>query len=261
MPSLRRDYVINSSTILITGGTGSLGQALVKKLLAEYIPQKIIVLSRNEHKQVEMERSIEDPKKKVRYFIGDIRDKDRLYRAFRGVDIVIHAAALKHVDKCLYNPSETIKTNICGAGNIIDAAIDCNVKKVLAISTDKAENPQTLYGAAKLCSDFWFIASNVYSGDHKTKFSVIRFGNFWNSSGSVVQYFRELKEEGAKKLPVTHPDMTRFFITLEDAADFVIEKVKTMKGGEIFTPEMKAMKIVDLAKQIYPEAEIVFIGE
>ena len=252
---------MNDKTILITGGTGSLGSKLVEKLIAEHNPKKVIVFSRGEEKQVELRRRLYDPDKKVRYFIGDIRDKERLCMAFRGVDIVVHCAALKHVDMCLYNPSETIKTNVYGTGNIIGAAIEQRVKKVLAISTDKAENPQTLYGAAKQCSDFWFTASNIYSNQHNTRFAVARFGNFWNSSGSVVQFFRNLKAKGAKTLPVTHPDMTRFFITLEDATNYVIEKVRVMRGGEIFTPRMKAMRIVDLAKQIHPEAEIEIIGE
>lgn len=251
---------MNDKTILITGGVGSLGSKLVEKLITEHDPFKVIVFSRGEEKQVELQRRLHDPDK-VRYFIGDIRDKERLYRAFRGVDLVIHCAALKHIDKCLYNPSETTKTNIYGAENIVNAAIEQNVQKVIAISTDKATAPVNLYGAAKLYSDMLFIASNVYrSYQHNTKFSVIRFGNFWNSSGSVVQLFKRLKQEKAKTIPVTHPDMTRFFITLEDAASFVIEKAKGMQGGEIFTPEMKAMKIIDLAEQICPGAGIDVVG-
>lgn len=252
---------MNNQIILITGGTGSLGSRLTEKLITQHNPKKVIVFSRNEHKQVEMERSLLDPNKKVRYFIGDIRDKDRLYQAFCNVDVVIHCAALKHVDKCHYNPSEVVKTNIYGAENVINVALERGVKKVLAISTDKAVNPINLYGAAKLCSDFLFIAANVYSHKNGTRFSVIRSGNFWNSNGSVVEYFRQLKKEKIEQIPITDLDMTRFFITFDDVTDCIIDCIQNMQGGEIFTPKMVSMRISDLARQIYPEAEIEIVGK
>jgi len=252
---------MNNQTILVTGGTGSLGNKLTEKLITKHNPKKVIVFSRNEHKQVEMERFLLDPDRKVRYFIGDVRDKDRLYQAFKNVDIVIHCAALKHVDKCQYNPSEVVKTNIYGAENVISASLERDVKRVLAVSTDKAVNPINLYGAAKLCADFLFVAANVYSGKDGTRFSVVRSGNFWNSNGSVVEYFRQLKTEKAKQIPLTDRNMTRFFITLEDVTDYIIDCIHRMKGGEVFTPKMMSMRIDDLAKQIYPEAELEIVGK
>ena len=251
---------MKNKTILITGGTGSLGQAIVKLLLS-LDAQKIIVFSRDEFKQVDMKRTIEDPGHKVRYFIGDVRDRDRLNRAFIGVDYVIHCAALKHVDAGEYNPSEFVKTNVFGAQNIIDAALDSGVKKVLGVSSDKAVNPISLYGATKLCADKLFVAANAYSGKLGTKFSVIRYGNFIGSRGSVVPYWQELKERGENIIPVTDPEMTRYWITLEDAALRAFEALEDMVGGEIYVPKMEQRKIVDVAREIHPKAIFEYIGK
>jgi len=251
---------VKNKTILITGGTGSLGQAIVKLLLS-LDAQKIIVFSRDEFKQVDMKRTIEDPGHKVRYFIGDVRDRDRLNRAFIGVDYVIHCAALKHVDAGEYNPSEFVKTNVFGAQNIIDAALDSGVKKVLGVSSDKAVNPISLYGATKLCADKLFVAANAYSGKLGTKFSVIRYGNFIGSRGSVVPYWQELKERGENIIPVTDPEMTRYWITLEDAALRAFEALEDMVGGEIYVPKMEQRKIVDVAREIHPKAIFEYIGK
>ena len=251
--------VLRNKTILITGGTGSFGQEFVKQALNKK-PHKIIIYSRDEHKQVEMKRAIDDPDHRIRFFIGDVRDRNRLYRALNGVDIVIHAAALKHVPVAEYNPFEAIQTNIHGAQNLIDAAIDRGINKVLAISSDKAVNPINLYGATKLCSDKLFIAANAYSGKKGTKFSVIRYGNFAESRGSVIPYFRALALNGAKEFPVTDPRMTRFHITLKDAVKLAFEVMKKMKGGEIFSPRMPSFRVVDIAKVLRPDIPIKEIG-
>lgn len=250
---------MKGKTILITGGTGSFGQQFVEKALLKD-PKKLIVFSRDEHKQVEMRRKLDDPKKKVRYFIGDIRDKDRLYRAFVGVDIVIHAAALKHLPVCEYNPFEAIQTNVQGAQNIIEAAIDRDIEKVLAISSDKAANPISLYGATKLCSDKLFIAANAYSGRGGTKFSIIRYGNFADSRGSVIPLFRELASKGIKEFPITDSRMTRFHIKIDRAVSLAIEALKKMRGGEIFSPKMPSFVISDVVKAISSDAELVSVG-
>ena len=242
-------------TYLITGGTGSLGTELVKKLLKiKY--KKIIVFSRDEYKQYLMKKELDS--KDIRFFIGDIRDKERLHRALNGVDYVIHCAALKHVSTGEYNPFEVVQTNIIGAQNLIEASIDNNVKKVLAISTDKAVNPSNLYGAAKLCSDKMFIGGNVY--DPKIQMAVVRFGNFTGSRGSVVEYFRQLKREGVKEFPVTDLGMTRFFISLEDAAQKTLNILDIMKGGEIFCPKMESKSIRRVAKDIETNATLKIIG-
>lgn len=246
---------IEGKTILVTGGTGSFGQKFVSKVLEKDI-KKIIILSRDELKQYEMSQKINDDR--IRFFLGDVRDKDRLYRAFDGVDIVIHAAALKQVPACEYNPFEAVKTNILGAQNIIEAAIDRKVKRVIALSTDKAASPINLYGATKLASDKLFVAANSYVGDKDTRFSVVRYGNVVGSRGSVIPFFKKLKETG--KLPITDERMTRFWITLDKGVQFVLENLQRMHGGEIFVPKIPSMKIVDLAEAICPVCEKEFIG-
>lgn len=250
---------MKGKTILVTGGTGSLGQELVSQIIA-MDHRKVIVFSRDEHKQVDMERKWKNPDDPIRYFLGDIRDRECLYRALSGVDIVIHTAALKHVHKAEYNPFEAIKTNVIGAQNIIDAAIDRGVAKVLAISSDKAVNPVNLYGASKLCADKLFIAGNSYSGDGGTKFSVIRFGNFWNSRGSVVEFFQRLTDEGSEALPITDLNMTRYFISLKRAAECVVDCIGKMTGSEIFTPKMRVKRIIDIAMKINPDASLLEVG-
>lgn len=247
---------MTGKTILVTGGTGSLSQVLIAQLMRTEI-EKVIVFSRDEHKQVDMERTWKNPEDPIRYILGDVRDRECLYRALVGVDVVIHTAALKHVHKSEYSPLEFVKTNVIGAQNIIDAAIDRGVEKVLAISSDKAVNPVNLYGATKLCGDKLFIAGNSYSGKMGTRFSVIRFGNFWGSRGSVVPLFERMTREGSKVLPIMDMRMTRFFITLETAAECVIQCVDTMAGGEIYTPQMPSMSITDVAHKINPKAELV----
>jgi len=246
----------DNQVVLITGATGSFGNEIVRQILAGYKPAKIIVFSRDELKQYEMSQRVSSPD--VRYFLGDVRDKDRLYRAFQGVDIVIHAAAQKQVPAAEYNPFEAIQTNILGAKNIIDAAIDRNVKKVIALSSDKAANPINLYGATKLCADKLFIAGNAYASRDKTRFCVVRYGNVIGSRGSVVQLFKEKAKLGT--IPITDERMTRFWITLPQAAEFVTDKLKIMKGGEIFIPKLPSMKITDLAKVIAPECKTHAIG-
>lgn len=246
---------LDGKTILITGGTGSFGKKFVKSVLKLNI-KKIIIFSRDELKQYEMAQEYTDPR--VRFFIGDVRDKDRLYRAFDGVDIVIHAAALKHVGACEYNPFEAVKTNIHGAQNIVDAAIDRGVSRVIALSTDKACSPINLYGATKLVSDKLFVAANSYVGDKNTRFSVVRYGNVVGSRGSVVPFFKKMADTG--KLPITDERMTRFWITLEQGVQFVIDSLGRMNGGEIFVPKIPSMKVLDLAKAIAPKAEIEIVG-
>lgn len=243
-------------TVLVTGGTGSFGYKFVAKAL-ELGAKKIIVFSRDELKQYEMRKQFKDHPQ-LRFFIGDVRDKERLYRAFNGVDIVIHAAAMKHVDACEYNPFEAVKTNIHGAQNVIEAAIDCGVEKVIALSTDKACSPVNLYGATKLASDKLFVAANSYVGAKPTSFSVVRYGNVVGSRGSVVPYFKSIKHTGV--LPVTDERMTRFWITLDQGVQFVLDSLGRMHGGEIFVPKIPSMKVIDLAKAIGQECKIDIIG-
>lgn len=251
--------MLDGKTVLVTGGTGSFGQRFVKRVLEGHQVQKLIVLSRDELKQFEMRRFFSEEKyPPIRYFIGDVRDKERLYRAFEGVDVVIHAAALKQVPACEYNPLEAIKTNIMGAANVIDAAIDCGVNRVIALSTDKAANPINLYGATKLCSDKLFTAANSYAGTRSTRFSVVRYGNVMGSRGSVIPYFLAMREKGV--LPITDPRMTRFWITLDEAVDFVLKSLARMKGGEVFVPKIPSMNIIDLARAICPECDTKTIG-
>lgn len=247
----------NESVVLVTGGTGSFGKKFIEIMLKEYHPRKIIVFSRDELKQHEMRASgFNDPS--LRYFIGDIRDAQRCHRAFEGVDIVIHAAALKQVPACEYNPMEAIKTNILGSSNVIDAAIDTGVKKVVALSTDKAVNPVNLYGATKLAAEKLFIQSNAYAGAKNTRFSCVRYGNVVGSRGSVVPVF--LKQRGTGKVTVTDERMTRFWISLENGVRFVIQAVENMHGGEVFVPKIPSMTVTDLAKAIAPTATIEYIG-
>ena len=246
-----------SLNILVTGGTGSFGKKFIEIMMRNFKPNKIIIFSRDELKQHEMRMSgFDDPS--LRFFIGDVRDKNRLKRAMRKVDIVIHAAALKQVPSCEYNPFEAIKTNVLGAQNIIDAAIDCGVKKVVALSTDKAVNPVNLYGATKLCSEKIFIQGNAYAGVQDTRFSCVRYGNVIGSRGSVIPLFVDQRKKG--KITITDTRMTRFWISLEQAVEVVVKALCHMQGGEIFVPKIPSMKIVDLAEAIAPDCEIEIIG-
>jgi len=251
--------MLNNKTILITGGTGSFGRKCTEIILDRYKPKRLIIYSRDELKQYEMSQQYPDSKYDcMRYFIGDVRDMERLFRAFHNVDYVIHAAALKQVPAAEYNPFEAVKTNILGAQNIINVAIDQGVKKVIALSTDKAANPINLYGATKLCSDKLFIAGNSYVGHEHTIFSVVRYGNVVGSRGSVIPFFQKCKEEGC--LPITDPRMTRFWITLEQGVDFVLKCLEKMVGGELFVPKLPSMNIMDLARVIAPECRTKVIG-
>lgn len=242
-------------TVLVTGGTGSFGKKFIRRIL-DYPVAKVIVFSRDELKQFEMAQSYTDPR--MRFFIGDVRDKQRLYRALNGVDIVVHAAALKQVPACEYNPFEAIKTNVGGAENIIEAAIDRDVKRVIALSTDKACCPINLYGATKLASDKLFIAANAYSGGKATRFSVVRYGNVVGSRGSVVPFFQKMRKTG--RVPITDERMTRFWITLDQGVQFVIDNLQRMQGGELFVPKIPSMKVIDLARAIAPECTIDIVG-
>ncbi|NPA73467.1 MAG: UDP-N-acetylglucosamine 4,6-dehydratase (inverting) [Epsilonproteobacteria bacterium] len=250
--------MFNDKNILITGGTGSFGKKYTEILLQNYKPNKIIIYSRDELKQYEMAQVYNA--KCMRYFIGDVRDKERLKKAMRDVDIVIHAAALKHVPIAEYNPMECIKTNINGASNVIDTAIDNEVEKVIALSTDKASAPINLYGATKLASDKLFVAANNMVGKRKTRFAVVRYGNVIGSRGSVVPFFQKLIKEGKKELPITDFKMTRFLITLEQGVKFVLKNFQRMQGGEIFVPKIPSMKIVELAKALCPNCALKEIG-
>ena len=250
--------MFNNKSILITGGTGSFGKQYVKTLLERYRPKKLIIYSRDELKQYEMEQDFHQDC--MRYFIGDVRDRDRLIQAMSGVDYVIHAAALKHVPAAEYNPMECVKTNIHGAENVIHAALANNVDKVIALSTDKAANPINLYGATKLVSDKLFVAGNNIAGGHKTRFAVVRYGNVVGSRGSVVPFFRKRIAEGCKHLPITDVRMTRFWITLQQGVDFVLKNFERMHGGEIFVPKIPSVNVVDLAKAMAPGLPHKIIG-
>ena len=251
--------MLNGKSILITGGTGSFGRKCTEIILKNYKPEKLIIFSRDELKQFEMSQTFKEEEYPcLRYFIGDVRDKDRLYRAFYGVDYVIHAAALKQVPLSERNPFEAVKTNVLGAENIINAAIDCEVKRVIALSTDKAANPVNLYGATKLCSDKLFVAGNSYSGYHGTRFSVVRYGNVVGSRGSVIPFFKKMKGTGT--LPITDPRMTRFWITLEQGVKFVLRCLELMDGGEVFVPKIPSMNIMELAKAIASECKHEIVG-
>lgn len=250
--------MFNGKSILITGGTGSFGKQFVKTVLSRYQPQKVIVYSRDELKQYEMAQEFNAPA--MRYFIGDVRDRDRLRLAMRDVDYVIHAAALKHIPAAEYNPMECIKTNIHGANNVIDIALDQEVEKVIALSTDKAVNPINLYGATKLAADKLFVAANNIVGTMKTRFAVVRYGNVVGSRGSVVPFFKKLIQEKATEIPITDPRMTRFWITLQQCVDLVINSFERMHGGEIFVPKIPSMKITDLAETLAPGVPIKIVG-
>lgn len=249
--------MLNNSSILITGGTGSLGHKFVPMTLAKYNPRRLVILSRDEMKQWEMAKLFDnDPR--VRFFIGDVRDKDRLHRALGGIDYVVHAAATKIVPTAEYNPFECVKTNINGAMNLIDACIDQGVKRVVALSTDKASSPVNLYGATKLASDKLFVASNAYAGGHETRFSVVRYGNVMGSRGSVIPFFMSQANSG--KLPITDPRMTRFMITLEQGVELIWHAFEDMVGGEIYVKKIPSMNIKDIAKAIAPDAQHEIIG-
>lgn len=250
---------LNGRTILVTGGTGSFGKKFIETLLRDYRPKKVIVFSRDELKQHEMRQIFSDSgDSPMRYFIGDVRDRDRLYRAFNGVDFVVHAAALKQVPACEYNPFEAVQTNIMGAKNIIDAAVDQGVKKVLALSTDKAVNPVNLYGATKLCAEKMFVQANSYTGDGETRFSCTRYGNVVGSRGSVIPVFQEQRKSGV--ITITDERMTRFWLTLEQGVKVVIDAIERMHGGEIFVPKIPSMRLMDLAQVIAEGCEVRLIG-
>lgn len=255
--SVESNPSIDDSVVLVTGGTGSFGHAFVEATLRAFSPKKIIIFSRDEMKQWEMAKRYSD-ESRVRFFIGDVRDKERLLRATSGVDIVVHAAATKIVPIAEYNPFEAIKTNIFGAMNLVDACIDNGVRKVVALSTDKASSPINLYGATKLVSDKLFVAGNNYVGHGSTKFSVVRYGNVMGSRGSVIPFF--LSKRGSGSLPITHPEMTRFMITLEQGVELVWTALQEMQGGEIFVRKIPSMKVTDIALTIDPSAELEVVG-
>lgn len=256
--------MLNNKAILITGGTGSFGKKFTKMILERYNPKKIVIYSRDEFKQdlmrKEFAESYPDKINKLRFFIGDVRDKDRLYRAFSGIDYVIHTAAMKQVPACEYNPLEAIKTNINGAQNIVDAAIDRRVKKVVALSTDKAVNPINLYGGTKLVSDKLFISANAYSGEGGTIFSVVRYGNVAGSRGSVIPFFKGVLENGHKELPITDFEMTRFWITLEQGVELVFKALNESRGGETYISKIPSFKITDLARAMSPKVTLKEVG-
>ena len=251
--------MIENSTILITGGTGSFGKTFVPMTLEKYNPQKIIIFSRDEMKQWEMAKSFVD-NPEVRFFIGDVRDRERLYRALDGVDYVVHAAATKIVPTAEYNPFECVKTNVIGAMNLIDACIDKKVKRVVALSTDKASSPVNLYGATKLTSDKLFVAGNSYAGEHGTRFGVVRYGNVMGSRGSVIPFFLSLLEAGTTALPITDARMTRFMITLEQGVELVWNAFDDMEGGEIYVRKIPSMRMIDLAKTLMPNGQLDYVG-
>jgi UDP-N-acetylglucosamine 4,6-dehydratase len=250
--------MFDNQTILITGGTGSFGKKYTQIILEKYKPKKIIIFSRDELKQFEMQQTFNDPC--MRYFLGDVRDQNRMYEAMEGVDYVIHAAAIKQVPAAEYNPMECIKTNVHGAEHVIKAAIKNNVTKVIALSTDKAANPINLYGATKLASDKLFVAANNMVGERDTRFSVVRYGNVVGSRGSVVPFFRKLIANGATELPITHAEMTRFMITLRQGVEFVLKDFERMQGGEIFIPKIPSMYMTELAKAVAPELPQKIVG-
>ncbi len=252
--------MLNNKTILITGGTGSFGKCFTKYVLTHYEPKKIIIYSRDEFKQFLMQNEFKEYKDKLRFFIGDVRDVERLKRALNGVDYIIHAAALKQVPACEYNPNEAIKTNIHGAMNVIEAALDCGVSKVVALSTDKAVNPVNLYGGTKLVSDKLFIAANAYAGESDLNFSIVRYGNVAGSRGSVIPFFQNIIDNGGKELPITDYRMTRFWISLTQGVELVIKALAEAKGGETFISKIPSFKITDLAQAMLPGCEMPEVG-
>lgn len=249
--------MIENSTILVTGGTGSFGKTFIPLTLEKYNPKKIIIFSRDEMKQWEMAKDYQNDSR-IRFFIGDVRDRQRLYRALDGVDYVVHAAATKIVPTAEYNPFECVKTNIYGAMNVIDASIDCGVKKIVALSTDKASSPINLYGATKLASDKLFVSANSYAGEHDTLFSVVRYGNVMGSRGSVIPFFLSIKDSGT--IPITDERMTRFMISLESGVELVWHAFEDMKGGEVYVKKIPSMKVTDLARALAPDAKLDFTG-
>ena len=255
---MTQSNLIDGKSVLVTGGTGSFGRQFVRTLLAHYKPARLAVFSRDELKQFEMSQEFNVPE--MRYFMGDVRDRERTRMAFRGVDVVIHAAALKHVPAAEYNPMECIRTNVYGAENVISAAIDNEVEHVIALSTDKAVSPINLYGASKLASDKLFIAANNIAGGHATRFSVVRYGNVIGSRGSVLPFFRKLLSEGCRELPVTDPRMTRFWLRLQDGVDFVLQSLERMVGGEVFVPKIPSIYITDLVEALNPDVGTKIIG-
>ncbi len=252
--------MLNNKTILITGGTGSFGKAFTKYVLTNYEPKKIIIYSRDEFKQWMMANDFKEYQDRMRFFIGDVRDADRLRRAFEGVDFVIHAAALKQVPSCEYNPNEAIKTNIHGAQNVIDAALDTNVKKVVALSTDKAVNPVNLYGGTKLVSDKLFVAANAYVGSKDINFSIVRYGNVAGSRGSIIPFFNSIIQNGGDELPITDYRMTRFWISLTEGVELVIKALEEANGGETFISKIPSFKVTDLAKAMLPGCKMPEVG-
>ena len=252
---------LSQKAILVTGGTGSFGKAFIEKLITDHNPRRIVVYSRDELKQYEMEQAFEKYQPHpIRFFIGDIRDRDRLNMALRGIDVIVHAAALKQVPAAEYNPMECIRTNVMGAENVVRAAIDNNIERVIALSTDKAANPINLYGASKLASDKIFVSGNNLVGEGDTRFSVVRYGNVFGSRGSVIPFFQKLKAENAEFVPITDERMTRFWITLNQGVNFVLSSLEMMKGGEIFVPKIPSMKITDLAQAIIPDIPHKIVG-
>lgn len=253
--------MLNGKTILVTGGTGSFGKCFIKYVLTHYNPKKIIIFSRDEFKQFMMQNEFAVYREKLRFFIGDVRDYARLCRALNGVDYIVHAAALKQVPSCEYNPSEAIKTNIHGAQNVIDAALDtASVKKVVALSTDKAVNPVNLYGGTKLVSDKLFIAANAYTGSKDINFSIVRYGNVAGSRGSVIPFFRNIIDKGGKELPITDYRMTRFWISLTQGVELVIKALEEAQGGETFISKIPSFKITDLAQAMLPDCKMPEVG-
>jgi len=250
--------MLNNKNIIVTGGTGSFGKKLIATIFEKYKPKQVIVFSRDELKQFEMRDTFPTEKFPIKYFIGDVRDRERLYRVTYGMDFIVHAAAMKQVPTAEYNPFEAVKTNINGAQNVIEAALENGVKRVVALSTDKACSPINLYGATKLTSDKLFAAANHWQGSHQVAFSVVRYGNVVGSRGSVIPFFIKKKAEGV--LPITHESMTRFWITLEQGVEFVLNCLQQMHGGELFVPKIPSMNIMDLAKAIAPEAKTEIIG-
>ena len=248
--------MLKNKSVLVTGGTGSFGKSFVKRLLKDDEVKKIIVFSRDELKQFEMQSDLDSPK--MRYFLGDVRDFSRLKQATDGVDVIVHAAAIKQIPAAEYNPMEAIKTNIIGAENIVNAAIQNGISRVIALSTDKAANPANLYGATKLCSDKLMIAGNVLAGRHPTRFAVVRYGNVLGSRGSVIPFFKEQKVKGT--IPITDVEMTRFWLTLDEGVDFVINSLSRMQGGEIFVPKIPSFKVTDVAKVVAPNVPTKIIG-
>lgn len=251
--------MFDDCTILITGGTGSFGKKFVEMTIERYSPKKLIIFSRDEMKQWEMSKTYNNDER-IRFFIGDVRDKDRLHRALDGVDFVVHAAATKIVPTAEYNPFECVKTNVIGAMNVIDACIDKGVKKVVSLSTDKASSPINLYGATKLTSDKLFVSGNAYSGEHGTAFSVVRYGNVMGSRGSVIPFFKSLLENGAKEFPITNPNMTRFMITLNQGVELVWHAFDDMVGGEIYVKKIPSMNIMNIAKAVSKDVEMRIVG-